>query len=136
MELDRNAKFAGNVKYAFDLIGVKGNAFTEPVNRISQSFCVGGAQGGDADLVNIAIGFALEFGRGRMGAKESGFDPDRTQCRDFAGRTQHVEFGISIKAIARFDFDNRYPFGQKGINPWQRGFYKLVHIGLAGGGDG
>lgn len=55
VQLHRKAQRAGRIEHARHLARVKGDAFAEPVHRIDQPFGMGGVQGRDADLINIAV---------------------------------------------------------------------------------
>ena len=62
VQLDPHAQFACLVEHLADLRGRKADAFAKPVDRIDQTFGDGGFKARDHDLVDVAIGLALEFG--------------------------------------------------------------------------
>ncbi len=136
VQFHRQAKVAGHVKHAADLGGLKGDAFAEPVHRIHQPFGVGGAQSGDADLVNIVIVTTGIFGGRGVGAKEGGLDADGALVGNHPCDTQHPKLSLRVQTIARFDFDGRHAFGDQHVNAAQGLRQQLVLAGRAGGRDG
>ena len=136
MQLYRQAKRAGRIEHPRNLFGRKRDPLAEPVHRIDQPFRLGRAQGRNADLVDIGVGAALEFGGHRVGAEIAGDDPHLAGLPDGARGAQHPQFGLAVQPVAGFHLDQRDALGDHRVDVGQGGGNQRVQRGRAGGGDG
>ena len=86
---------------------------------------------GNTDLVDVVIG--IHAPRHGMSPKKRGGDANRPFAANRARHPQHLEFGLQIKPVARFDFDDSNPFGNKRISALQGLSTKRLLVGLARG---
>ncbi len=74
---------------------------------------------GQNDIIDVICVSTLVFCGCRVGGKIAGKDADRAKCLQFAGHTQHFQFGLDIEAVTGLDFDGRNAFGKQRIETGQ-----------------
>ena len=99
MQLNRQAKAAGGLKYAFDLCRRKGDAFAEPVHRIDQPFGMGRVQRGNANLIDIGVGTTHILHGDSMRRQKACPHQNWPQPANTPRRTQHPQFGVLLQPI-------------------------------------
>eukprot|EP01132_Coremiostelium_polycephalum_P003542 gene3543-4406_t len=119
MQLDRNAKSFRPVKHTRDLGRREGNTFAKAVDRIDQTFRMGGVETRQHNFADVIIRAAAIFRRHRMGSKIAGADAHGTQRAEAARHPQHFQLRLNVEAVAGFDFDGGNALRQQGVKPRQ-----------------
>ncbi len=114
----------------------KGDAFAEAINRIGE-LCPGdGRQCLVADEIDIAGMIVTIFGGKGVGAEIARHHIDWMAFSQSARDTEHLELGLDIETIARFDLDRRHALGKQAFESSRCGFEQIFFACRACGAHG
>ena len=94
VELDLQAMGGGGGEDALDLGGGEGDVLAEAVDGIGEAGFGSGGQDDLADMGDVAVLVAGEFGRQGMGGEQAGDDADAAQLAEAAGGAEHLQLVI------------------------------------------
>ena len=108
MQLYRQAERLCLLQHSRGLSNVKSNALAEHVHRVDQLLLERRGKHLLAHEFDIVVGTPLVFLGNCVGAEESSLDRDG--LAEPARDPQHLQLGVPVEAIARFDLDDGRAF--------------------------
>ena len=133
MQLDGQAHHLGRLEDALGLRPREADALAKHIDGIDQPFARQLGHHAIANLVDVAVGAALELGRQRVGAKKGGLHRHAEVAPQPPRHAQLLALVLCGQAVTALDLDGAHAFGQQGLQARRGGGKQLVLAGLARG---
>src|SRR5262245_229147 len=131
MELYRKAKLLCRGEDLLCLGDRESDAFTKGIDRIGK-LCLGDSrQRPVADEIDIGGMIVAIFGWKSVSAKIARHDIDEMNLTELARHFEHLQFGVDIETVARFDLDRGDTFGEQALESSRCRSDELIFRGLA-----